>query len=127
MRFEKLILVVALTAIVAGAVFSYAFRRVEIPGAAAHGAFFLKYRWGKPAELLFDANQDETIDSRRIIDPNAGDFAPNTNLESYESSHCNGAFDLRIRLFIVFIGHVSRRLGLGLVHHGGVDGLIHMP
>lgn len=118
--YKTLLTVVSLTVLVVSVLFGFAFRRVEISG-AAQGTFFLKYRWGKPSELLLDANRDGTIDSRRILDTNAGDFAPGTFLESYESSYCNGVFDIHT----VFKGESVRMIEYDSDSDGNFDQVFH--
>ncbi|MCP4667473.1 MAG: hypothetical protein GY849_14020 [Deltaproteobacteria bacterium] len=90
----KVIVLVGLIAV--GATFFYLFR-VRVVDIPAVGRATLGYRWGKAHELSIDVNRDGRIDARYLIAGRFGQYSPHDPaIESWESSRCDGTFDIHI-------------------------------
>ncbi|MCP4545861.1 MAG: hypothetical protein GY835_05265 [bacterium] len=82
--------------IAVAAIFFYLFR-VRIVDIPEVGMATLGYRWGIAHELSIDANRDGRIDARYLIAGRFGQYSPHDPaIESWESSKCDGTFDIHI-------------------------------
>jgi hypothetical protein len=86
-----------LLVILCGALSFYLFRRVAIDNPAL-GKLTIQYYWGRPASVEIDTDRDKTVDGRYILSSETKRFSPHSRYEEgWESSRCNGVFDLHLR------------------------------
>jgi len=80
-----------------GALSFYLFRRVAIDNPAL-GMLTVQYYWGRPAVVQIDTDRDGTVDGRYSLSSETKRFSPHSRYkEGWESSLCNGVFDLHLR------------------------------
>lgn len=61
------------------------------------GTITIKYRWGCAEEIRVDANRDGRIDAVYLLDAPFGEYSrEHPPVESYESSRCDGVFDIHV-------------------------------
>ena len=90
----KIIIWAGLIAVSATFFYLFRVRVVDIPEI---GSATLRYRWGIARDLLLDLNRDGRIDARYIVAGRFGQFSPHDPaIESWESSRCDGTFDIHI-------------------------------